>query len=517
MSSRVMSRSAIPSDSRTLASSAASGIETTWLDADAAAANWRLIASHTHATPRPLIIIPRPKCLTVKTTQSYSPPSDEVALEQFHTRDSVYVCIVHSLGRRVLHGIGLADAHQIHRMTGTILPIPAAHRLRTAAKLLAALALTACSGDQVTVIQSLTVSIQPRRALIVGVGQSLDFDAVARDARGALVSGEVQWSSDAAIAEILSNGLATGVAAGVTTISATIEGFTGTAQLEVFVPEQVGTYEVGTSYFGRREYVEYIPGDLPVVMSAPHGGAFTPNEIADRTFGVTGTDRNTVELILAVREAFLKQTGRAPHVIISHLARVKLDPNREIVEAAQDDPYAEQAWQEFQGWIKAARVTIDVDFGRGMYFDLHGHGHDIDRLELGYLLSAADLNRSDVALNAVAFVASSSIRDLGRDSPLPFSQLLRGPTSLGGYLQAEGVRGVPSPGDVSPGSDAYFTGGYNTREHGARSDGEVISGVQIEHHFSGLRDTSGNRRVYAAQLARSIRAFMLEHYGFFSP
>ena len=162
-------------------------------------------------------------------------------------------------------------------------------------------------------------------------------------------------------------------------------------------------------------------------------------------------------------------------------------------------------------------MTIDVDFGRGMYFDLHGHGHDIDRLELGYLLSAADLNRSDVALNAVAFVASSSIRDLGRDSPLPFSQLLRGPTSLGGYLQTEGVRGVPSPGDVSPGSDAYFTGGYNTREHGARSDGEVISGVQIEHHFSGLRDTSGNRRVYAAQLARSIRAFMLEHYGFFSP
>ena len=120
-------------------------------------------------------------------------------------------------------------------------------------------------------------------------------------------------------------------------------------------------------------------------------------------------------------------------------------------------------------------------------------------------LRADDLNRSDTELNALAFVAQSSIRDLGRDSPLPFSQLLRGPTSLGGYLQAEGVRAVPSPGDVSPGFDAYFTGGYNTREHGARSDGEVISGIQIEHHFSGLRDTAENRAAYAAQLARTPR------------
>lgn len=403
-------------------------------------------------------------------------------------------------------------------MTGTILPIPAWDRARAAARLLAALVLTACGGGgEATGVRPLTVTIEPSRALIVGVGESLDFDAVARDASGALVSGEIQWSSDPAIAEILSNGLATSVAAGVTTISATVGGFTGTAQLEVFVPEAVASYEVGTSYFGRNGYVEYIPGDLPVVMSASHGGALTPNEIVDRTLGVTVTDGNTVELIVAIREAFLAQTGRAPHVIISHLGRIKLDPNREIVEAAQGDPFAQRAWQEFQGWIKMARVTIDLDFGRGMYFDLHGHGHDIDRLELGYLLSAADLNQSDVALNALAFVASSSIRDLGRDSPLPFSQLLRGPTSLGGYLQAEGVRAVPSPSDLSPGSDAYFTGGYNTREHGARSDGEVISGIQIEHHFPGLRDTDENRRAYADRLARSIRAFMLEHYGFFSP
>ena len=42
----------------------------------------------------------------------------------------------------------------------------------------------------------------------------------------------------------------------------------------------------------------------------------------------------------AEREAFLEQTGRSPHVIISHLAPTKLDANREIVEAALGDPFA---------------------------------------------------------------------------------------------------------------------------------------------------------------------------------
>ncbi len=384
--------------------------------------------------------------------------------------------------------------------------------------LLVALASPACGGNGATEVRSLTVSVEPSSTLIAGVGGTVDFGAVARDDNGALVSGETTWlSSDLSVATVSSTGLAVGVASGIATITATVEGATGTARLEVYVPDAVSAYEVGTSYFGRNGYVQYVPGDLPVVLSAPHGGGFTPSEIPNRTFGVTGTDRNTAELILAVRDAFLEQTGRSPHVIISHLARVKLDPNREIVEAAQDDPFAEQAWHEFQDWISLARETVQEDFDRGMYFDLHGHGHDIDRLELGYLLSRSELNQADTPLDALAVVASTSIRDLGRDSPLPFSQLLRGPTSLGGYLQLEGVRSVPSPGDLSPGDDDYFSGGYNTRQHGSVSDGEVVSGIQIEHHFSGLRDTDENRRTYAAQLGRAIRLFMIQHYGFFEP
>ncbi len=380
------------------------------------------------------------------------------------------------------------------------------------------LVVLACGGDAGSGLRTTVVTVAPGDALLVGVGSVVTFEALGTDEAGNAVSSSPVWSSaDPRVATIAGNGVATAVSAGTTTVIATIDGVVGEAQLEVYVPDEPPSYEPGTSYFGRASYVEYIPGRLPVVLSAPHGGTLEPREIPDRTYGVTVSDRRTLELTLAVREALLALTGYAPHVVLSHLRRTKLDPNREIVEAAQESPYAEQAWKEFQGWIGTARTTVEQDFERGLYFDMHGHGHELDRLELGYLLSADELNQSDASLDALAVVASSSIRDLGRESPLRFSQLLRGPTSLGGYLGAEGVRSVPSPADPSPGASAYFSGGYNTRQHGSSMDGETVSGIQIEHHFPGIRDTEENRRAYAARLARVIRDYMLEHYGFFAP
>ena len=42
------------------------------------------------------------------------------------------------------------------------------------------------------------------------------------------------------------------------------------------------TYLPGVSYFGRSNYIEYIAGDLPIIISAPHGGALIPAEMPDR-------------------------------------------------------------------------------------------------------------------------------------------------------------------------------------------------------------------------------------------
>ena len=380
------------------------------------------------------------------------------------------------------------------------------------------LLLMAC-GESSTDVVSLAITIEPQGGLIVGVNGTCDFLAAVTEESGQIVySQTVTWSvENTSIATIDQNGLATGISVCTTTVTASVGEASRSVRLEVYVPEVISSYEVGKSYFGRNNYVEYIPGELPVIISAPHGGVLQPAETADRTYGSRGSDRNTVELSLAVRDAFSDATGYAPHVILSHLHRSKLDPNREIVEAAQGDPFADNAWHEFQNWIEEARVFVADDYDRGLYFDMHGHGHPIPRVELGYLLSGSDLNQNDDALNNMATVAKTSIRDLGRHTPETFSELLRGPKSLGGFLGDEGVRSIPSPGDPSPGSDPYWTGGYNTREHGSRSLSEIISGIQLEHQYPGLRDSDANRQVYAVQLASAIRLFMLEHFGFFEP
>jgi hypothetical protein len=240
-------------------------------------------------------------------------------------------------------------------------------------------------------------------------------------------------------------------------------------------------------------------------------------EIPDRTWGTTDTDRNTIETLFAVRDALVERTGKAPHLVISHLRRTKLDPNREIEEAAQGSPFAENAWEEFQRYLDVAAGLVIGTYGSGLYLDLHGHGHAIARVELGYLLSAADLDRTDAQLDAGEYAARSSIRALALGTPLAFSKLLRGPASFGARLGAEGIPSVPSPGDPSPGAGAseYLSGGYNTARHGSR-DGGRVSAIQMELHFTGVRDTEENRRAFARALARAVELYMTEHWGYFA-
>jgi len=311
---------------------------------------------------------------------------------------------------------------------------------------------------------------------------------------------ETDWRGRASIIWILGYELG-----GVHTLQASADGITAEFTASPLEPEP------GDTCFGRKDYTQYLAGDLPLVISAPHGGDLHPDEIPDRSWGTLGQDRNTRDLALRIRAAVYELTGGYPHVILSNLHRIKLDPNRAIEEAAQGDFHAQRAWWEFQTYIEAAEEIAARDFEAGFYIDLHGHGHDNPRVELGYLLGSSTLALSDAELSSEAYYSQSSVRTLAQTTPAPFSDLLRGIVSLGGGLQGQGFPAVPSPTQPDPGGQPYFTGGYNTRRHGSVNGG-TISGVQIECHYPGLRDEAENRESFADALARALKDYFRVHY-----
>jgi hypothetical protein len=267
----------------------------------------------------------------------------------------------------------------------------------------------------------------------------------------------------------------------------------------------------GQRSFGTESFVEVVAGSLPVVISAGHGGGLEPAEIPDRSWGVTVQDGSTEALARELAAALTRLTGRHPHLVLSHLHRRKLDPNREIVEAAQGDPKAERAWNEFHGAIAHARQQATAAWGGGLYIDVHGHGHAIQRIEWGYALSAGDYLQSDAILDTQAFVARSSLRGAAGRPGNRHSQLLRGADSLGGLMQGRGYAGVPSPAVPAPGGDPYFDGGYSVRRWGS-IDGSFVDGVQIE--FPGdLRRSMPVRRAMVGGLAASIVTWLDRHLG----
>jgi hypothetical protein len=285
-----------------------------------------------------------------------------------------------------------------------------------------------------------------------------------------------------------------------------------------------GPYIPGESYFGRNGYVEYIAGNAPVIFTAPHGGDLMPAEIPDRVAANCGgsattvTDLRTEELVRAMQQRYLVRFGRYPHVVIVHLARRKLDANRDALEAACGSAEAEIAFGEWHEFIESAKAAVLALSGKGWYLDVHGHGHAIQRLELGYLLSATSLGLPDEVLDAdPVFRQRSSIYTIAELDPLPFSQLLRGANSLGTLYADIGFPSIPSAYDREPDGAPYLSGGFNTRRHTCGVDGVVpggnLCGVQIETNYTGVRDDAANRDRFGDATAVVLEQYLWQRWG----
>lgn len=265
-----------------------------------------------------------------------------------------------------------------------------------------------------------------------------------------------------------------------------------------------------TSHRSETGYIESWPGELPLVLSAPHGGYSRPKELSNRSTGRLMRDAFTIELTMEITRALRRKLGKSPHVIVCHLARNKLDANREIKEAAQGNPTAEMAWHEYHEAIRVAERAVMASHRRGLYLDIHGHSHEKQRVEIGYLLGKDEIQWPAQRLNQPQVVARSSIRLLDASSDDDFTGLIRGPFSLGGLLEERGVPCVPSPAAKVEKDDLYFNGGYDTATHGSL-DGEGLDAIQLEVPSS-FRNEKVARERFARALADVLEPYFERHF-----
>lgn len=261
-------------------------------------------------------------------------------------------------------------------------------------------------------------------------------------------------------------------------------------------------WEVGKTYSDPEKLIEFIVGDIPLVISVPHGGTLMLPDvpIRDCKNAVTVTDSRTIELVKEIEKAFLEKYKARPFIVFTNISRKQVDQNREIGEGTCGNTAVDIYWNQFHNYIDTALAIATKKFGKAVYIDLHGHGHEIQRLEIGYGPSA-DLLRDLEKNNGSEIAEKTSVNNLiVSDKSHTVKDLLIGKNAFGTLIEAAGYHAVPSLKDPYPlKEEKYFNGGYNTRRYTSAQYPNVF-GWQIESNYKGVRDPAG-RPLFASAFA----------------
>ncbi len=127
------------------------------------------------------------------------------------------------------------------------------------------------------------------------------------------------------------------------------------------------------------KYIKFERGSLPLIISVPHGGTLDINGIPNRTKGVLGIDKATIELaqefnyILKNLSSNYFSTPQTPSSIISKIRRKQIDLNRMQSEAYSPDSHlAEKCYLFYHDKIKELILENINIFNISILLDLHG-------------------------------------------------------------------------------------------------------------------------------------------------
>ena len=237
-----------------------------------------------------------------------------------------------------------------------------------------------------------------------------------------------------------------------------------------------------SQYLNANEFIEYIPGNLPIVISAPHGGKIVTALLPTRSgCGTNEEDNNTDILIREIQKQCYAQMGGYPHIIINNLRRSHLDPNRIESVATCNNAATVPYFNAYNDFIDTAAAQIVADYGKGYYIDLHGQSHTPKRIDVGYNISTSTLDSGTLS-NSIEYSTIENLKNNNLQN-LTLDQLVKGTQSFGHLFQITG-------------GNFYNTVGGGTYQQCGRSVG--YRAVPSNYNSGGCNDTTPNGSSYFA-------------------
>ncbi|CAF0795964.1 unnamed protein product [Brachionus calyciflorus] len=243
--------------------------------------------------------------------------------------------------------------------------------------------------------------------------------------------------------------------------------------------------------YGYKNYTELELGDVNILISVPHDGYLRPTDIPNRENDRNGnlkSDKSTRKFANFLQEElknlFLKYRGikANPFVIINNLHRIKMDPNRDLINCCFSKNHeAFTAYTDYHSMIDIYYKKNFIhknNFEQGLILDIHGNSHSEQWVELGYLIKSVEFDTEKLSDNT-----KSSINSLKSKSLFSLDELIRGENvSLGSMIQNRaGCKVVPSPKYKSPSNGSYYSGGFITEQHGSFYEkSNRLNCIQIE-------------------------------------
>lgn len=256
------------------------------------------------------------------------------------------------------------------------------------------------------------------------------------------------------------------------------------------IKDAMGQYE---------QLIYHSKGNIPVLITAPHGGSKKPSDVSIRT-GIDGNghkiydftdikDSWTLGIAKGIHQGFKSSYGGRPYIVAADFHRKYIDANRAKLQA-YESPEAEKYYDFYHNTIKSYIDDIRAKFGEGVLLDIHGQAQSPGTIYRG---------------TRNGFAVKRLVQKRGWDA-------ITGPHGIFGLLNSQGYTISPTriPTKSKPLSETKLSGGATLKHHGSHNMGG-IDAMQFEIGNE-IRFSSKLRAKYIKDMVQNIRTFMKYHY-----